>query len=166
MQTVGEWELKLGSNDGDSSLRCGHDMPDRVMTMPNSNNGFDNPGFEVQSTIKVALTEPDKATDEAGNRGFWTLIYDEGMEIRVGGKEVRRARSLRVPCASQVETRLARSLALSRASRTPCPLAAPLGRAVLCILQVRPPRVQPPAGQGGGLQQHLLRDLRGLVSQP
>lgn len=68
-QTVGEWEFKLSENGHDSSLTCGHDVPDRVMTMVDSENGFENPGFEVESTMRVVLTDPATATAQDGTTG-------------------------------------------------------------------------------------------------
>lgn len=101
-QAVGEWELKMGPNTHDSSLTCGHEMPDRVMTMPDSNNGFDNPGFQPVRTQRVVLSDPDQVADEGGNKGFWTFIYDEGMEIRVAGKEVRARAPRAFPARSSL----------------------------------------------------------------
>lgn len=70
-QAVGEWEFKLSENSHDSSLKCGHDVPDRVMTMVESENGFENPGFEVESTTRVVLTDPTKATAQDGATGAY-----------------------------------------------------------------------------------------------
>jgi len=35
-EILGKWELMLGEADGDSSLTCGHTVPDRIMTMVRS----------------------------------------------------------------------------------------------------------------------------------
>lgn len=39
------------------------------------------------STIKLTLDFPDFAMDEYGNTGYWTMIYNQGFEIVVGGKK-------------------------------------------------------------------------------
>lgn len=36
--------------------------------------------------VKVSLQEPNIAVDAEGNRGTWTMIYDEGFEVQVGGR--------------------------------------------------------------------------------
>ena len=35
---------------------------------------------------EITLTDPDVVTDSAGRRGFWTMVYDEGYEVRIGGR--------------------------------------------------------------------------------
>ena len=53
-----------------------------VCTLPSVITGlshcglFDSTG-PVQSKIHVKLSYPDTATDEFGNAGFWTLIYNQ-----------------------------------------------------------------------------------------
>ncbi|RUS75039.1 hypothetical protein EGW08_017220 [Elysia chlorotica] len=38
-----------------------------------------------QISVKVTLDYPDIAIDEFGNKGFWTIIYNQGFEVVVGG---------------------------------------------------------------------------------
>ena len=47
---------------------------------------FDSPHFDVSSTMRVTLESPNVATDEQGNKGTWTMVYDEGFEVRIAGK--------------------------------------------------------------------------------
>ena len=51
--------------------------------------GLGEPNFSAADSVKVVLTEPNIAeyTDAKGEtkRGTWTMIYDEGFEVRVDG---------------------------------------------------------------------------------
>ena len=85
-QTLGTWTFRLGSNDHDDTLTCGHKLPDAVMTMVDNRVRFDNPNFKVSKDYEVTLTEPNVATDAKGNKGTWTMVYDEGFEVRIAGK--------------------------------------------------------------------------------
>jgi hypothetical protein len=87
-QIAGDWEFTLdaGGNkpksNGDlSPIACGYPQPDR------NADHFTRPSMLVAaSTYKVSLTEPNVATDENGTKGIWTMIYDEGFEVIIGGK--------------------------------------------------------------------------------
>merc|ERR1719262_1324527 len=43
-------------------------------------------GLGSTTTKKVTLSDPDTATSEDGAVGMWTMIYDEGFEVAVGGQ--------------------------------------------------------------------------------
>jgi hypothetical protein len=36
-QVKGKWHLKLSEPNGDASMKCGHDVPDKVMTSVDNN---------------------------------------------------------------------------------------------------------------------------------
>jgi len=40
-----------------------------------------------KSTFHVKLSFPDIATDEFGNAGFWTIIYNQGFEVVIHGRK-------------------------------------------------------------------------------
>lgn len=42
--------------------------------------------FVTASTYEVVLVRPDIAYDSNGNIGFWTMVYDEGFEVRIDGR--------------------------------------------------------------------------------
>ena len=98
-QTLGTWVFRLGSNDHDDTLTCGHKLPDAVMTMVDNRVRFDNPNFKVTKDYEVVLSEPNVATDAKGNKGTWTMVYDEGFEVRWVEQRVCKAlMSIRLYC--------------------------------------------------------------------
>ncbi|XP_045180244.1 dipeptidyl peptidase 1-like [Mercenaria mercenaria] len=42
---------------------------------------------DYKSSIKLTLDFPDFAVDQYGNTGYWTLIYNQGFEVVIGGKK-------------------------------------------------------------------------------
>lgn len=69
-------------NDGDNSRHCGHSVPDT------NADHFTKAGFnlEVVKKYHITLSEPNIAVDDEGHRGTWTMIYDEGFEVIIGGQ--------------------------------------------------------------------------------
>jgi cathepsin C len=41
----------------------------------------------VEGTYWVDLQFPNIAVDQYGNKGFWTLVYNQGFEVVVGGRK-------------------------------------------------------------------------------
>lgn len=39
------------------------------------------------NTLLVRLEMPDVVIDQFGNKGFWTLVYDQGFEVVVNGNK-------------------------------------------------------------------------------
>ncbi|ESO99545.1 hypothetical protein LOTGIDRAFT_203670 [Lottia gigantea] len=64
----GTWTFFIGSNGHDNTVNC-------------SNMG--NP----KSQLQVTLYFPDVAVDEFGNKGFWTIIYNQGFEVVISGRK-------------------------------------------------------------------------------
>ncbi|XP_052068685.1 dipeptidyl peptidase 1-like isoform X2 [Mytilus californianus] len=63
----GEWLFKVGSGGNDRTLKCD--------------------SFAMMTTLKVKLYFPDYAVDQYGNKGFWTLIYNQGFEVVIAGRK-------------------------------------------------------------------------------
>ena len=42
--------------------------------------------LRATEAYEITLTDPDVVTDSAGRRGFWTMVYDEGYEVQIGGR--------------------------------------------------------------------------------
>jgi len=81
-QVVGDWVFKLG-NLGDKRSACGHSHPD-VNTMQPARFVVDNNHL---TDMKLTLSEPNMvSTGYAGPKaGTWTMVYDEGFEVKVDG---------------------------------------------------------------------------------
>jgi cathepsin C len=63
----GSWTFQLGKGGQDKTVDCTN--------------------FDVVSTFQVKLSYPDIATDQYGNVGFWTMIYNQGFEVVVHGRK-------------------------------------------------------------------------------
>jgi cathepsin C len=65
---VGEWVFQLSASN-------------LASTVPQCDN------HDVQTTMKLTLQLPNVVVDSAGTKGSFTLIYDEGMEVRIHGRK-------------------------------------------------------------------------------
>eukprot|EP00928_Gymnodinium_smaydae_P089648 TRINITY_DN73577_c0_g1_i1.p1 TRINITY_DN73577_c0_g1~~TRINITY_DN73577_c0_g1_i1.p1 ORF type:complete len:580 (+),score=98.65 TRINITY_DN73577_c0_g1_i1:99-1838(+) len=83
-QVVGEWEFTLGPL-GDRRTSCGHQTPDNAYQQPAASSLLGVPG-EATSVRRFSLRDPDEVapTEESAEPGTWTMIYDEGFEVRSG----------------------------------------------------------------------------------
>eukprot|EP00118_Oscarella_pearsei_P028816 m.3010 g.3010 ORF g.3010 m.3010 type:complete len:457 (+) comp9006_c0_seq1:42-1412(+) len=66
-ETQGSWVVQVGPGGHDNTLDCSE--------------------FVSQSTFTVDLHYPDSAVDEHGNKGFWTMIYNQGYELVINGRK-------------------------------------------------------------------------------
>lgn len=87
-QVAGDWEFtldagghKVGEHGDLTSITCGYPQPDR-----NADHFTRPPVLVAASTYKVTLASPNVATDAKGNKGTWTMIYDEGFEVQIAGR--------------------------------------------------------------------------------
>jgi cathepsin C len=65
---LGEWEFHLSaSNLADTFPQCSK--------------------FDVDTTMKLTFKHPNVVVDGAGQKGTFTLIYDEGFEVRLHGRK-------------------------------------------------------------------------------
>jgi cathepsin C len=90
-QIVGDWKLMLSDtkmkgqdiayNIGKGLLSCGHDTPDQAETSNKAKQ------FRPHQSLHVRLTKHNRVHDEAEphKEGTWTMVYDEGFEIRLKG---------------------------------------------------------------------------------
>ena len=67
---LGTWAFNLGPAGADRTVNCKNFTSE-----------------DVFKTLTVELVFPDKAVDEYGNVGFWTLIYNQGFEVVVGDRK-------------------------------------------------------------------------------
>ena len=81
-QVSGKWVFEMGHDNNDNTIHCGHHVPDL------NSDHFTKHGFPlaVVNKMTVSLEEPNIAIDEEGNRGTWTMVYDEGFEVFINGK--------------------------------------------------------------------------------
>eukprot|EP00761_Pharyngomonas_kirbyi_P013677 gb/GECH01013706.1/.p1 GENE.gb/GECH01013706.1/~~gb/GECH01013706.1/.p1 ORF type:complete len:500 (+),score=98.39 gb/GECH01013706.1/:1-1500(+) len=64
---IGNWLFVKGDNHYNSNINC-----DKT--------------YVPSSHLKIKLLEPPEAVDEHGNKGLWTMIYDEGFEVFMNGQ--------------------------------------------------------------------------------
>ena len=67
---LGTWQFSIGTPNFDRTVDC-------------SAFGANS----VASTLTVQLVFPDKAVDQYGNVGFWTIIYNQGFEVQIANKK-------------------------------------------------------------------------------
>lgn len=63
----GTWTFHLGTSGLDNTVDCTH--------------------FEPEKQVTLELKYPDVVTDQDGNKGFWTLIYNQGFEVVIAGRK-------------------------------------------------------------------------------
>lgn len=80
-QVAGEWRFTLGPASEKRSS-CGHLRPDIVAKQPPRAYMDTAAGSNIQ--LMVTLKNPNVALT-ARDSGSWTMIYDEGFEVNVGG---------------------------------------------------------------------------------
>eukprot|EP00418_Pyrodinium_bahamense_P096049 CAMPEP_0179048890 /NCGR_PEP_ID=MMETSP0796-20121207/19936_1 /TAXON_ID=73915 /ORGANISM="Pyrodinium bahamense, Strain pbaha01" /LENGTH=540 /DNA_ID=CAMNT_0020745361 /DNA_START=66 /DNA_END=1688 /DNA_ORIENTATION=+ len=80
-QIVGEWRFTLGPLSEKRSS-CGHSRPDKEEEQP-PKEAVALLGTESQ--LGVTLVNPNIAVTEGRAKGNWTMVYDEGFEVNVGG---------------------------------------------------------------------------------
>jgi len=61
----GTWTFSETTRDGDNTLACDGDLG------------------EAEYTKTITLSFPNTATDELGNEGTWTMIYNQGFEVNI-----------------------------------------------------------------------------------
>jgi len=64
----GDWIFSITKRDGNNTIDCSQPL-------------------EFETEYKVGLYYPSLAMDGLGNAGFWTLIYNQGFEVVIGGNK-------------------------------------------------------------------------------
>jgi len=80
-EIVGNWVFTLGK-PGPTRSSCGHRRPDVEESQP-SRNLIDK--LSQSSNVPVLLSDPNIA-EVQGQKGSWTMVYDEGFEVTAGGR--------------------------------------------------------------------------------
>lgn len=76
-QVVGEWVFELGPMSAKRTA-CGHERPDVEERQPSR---------EVVGKVSKSMTmnlKTPNVVDAEGKKGTWTMIYDEGFEVKLG----------------------------------------------------------------------------------
>jgi len=82
-QVVGDWEFTLGALSSTRSA-CGHKHPDDQYAQPALS--LVSSQSSTQS-MRLSLQDPSTAISKDGAQtGTWTMIYDEGFEVAIGGQ--------------------------------------------------------------------------------
>ena len=99
----GYWLIHMSNNDGDHNLKCGHEHPDKNLDhlniFPEKSHNFiqkfetliqlerPNIVYSVKKNKKQDSSIIDSFNnDDKEKIGTWTMVYDEGVEIRLGDK--------------------------------------------------------------------------------
>ena len=79
--------LLLPTVFADTPANCSYDEIQGTWSFHIGDKGYDNTidcsSFSAKTELTVQLLYPDVAVDEYGNKGFWTLIYNQGFEVVV-----------------------------------------------------------------------------------
>lgn len=80
---IGLWNFDLTKYLGEFEQRvlCGHDSPSKEST---SWKSIDQ-DFKWEDSIEIELKK-DHTVNSGGNQGKWSMIYDEGFELVINGK--------------------------------------------------------------------------------
>ncbi|XP_047104926.1 dipeptidyl peptidase 1-like [Schistocerca piceifrons] len=82
--------LLLASATADTPANCLYSDVQGSWTFHEGERNLDNSAtcdsFEPVQTVTVELSYPNVATDQYGNVGTWTLIYNQGFEVTVNGR--------------------------------------------------------------------------------
>jgi cathepsin C len=77
-QVVGQWEFTMGPTSHQRSS-CGHQRPDDESKQPEVLLQ------QISSVKRISLQDPNIAMSDGQTPGNWTMIYDEGFEVKVDG---------------------------------------------------------------------------------
>jgi cathepsin C len=86
-QIKGDWVFHMSSAGSDKGVKCSQ----ASSNFGSGDFGLGEPNYDVQTKYTVKLLEPNRvlATTASGEEveGTWTMMYDEGFEVRVDGRK-------------------------------------------------------------------------------
>merc|ERR1719162_2031481 len=83
-QVEGDWDFTLSALSSKRSS-CGHLRPDTEQGQPARTVMALAGGGKPTTVQRVALHSPNVAKSKDDSHGTWTMVYDEGFEVTVGG---------------------------------------------------------------------------------
>jgi cathepsin C len=83
-EVVGEWKFVLGALQS-KRTSCGHRRPDLEEVQPTRELVETEAATNDARQLMVTLQNPNVAMTSRDSQGSWTMIYDEGFEVNVGG---------------------------------------------------------------------------------
>ena len=89
-QVAGQWTFYVGPPAA-TPQACGHHTPGEVRDVVFKDGFTDVVGVLQTAPLEVLLESPDLASvnsSETGGTevGWWTMVYDQGFEVRIGGR--------------------------------------------------------------------------------
>ncbi len=80
---VGKWQIFEGERGGDTTLDCANVQLSCVLMFmfPTGSQLEHSRSGSLEHTSEIELAFPNVAVDPFGNRGTWTLIYNQGFEV-------------------------------------------------------------------------------------
>jgi len=88
-QVQGDWTFHMSKGDQSKGLKCSDEPQD--FGSSRANFGLGEPNYTPSTKLKMKLSKPNKVSMLDSNglevHGTWTMIYDEGFEVRVAGQK-------------------------------------------------------------------------------
>jgi cathepsin C len=81
-QVKGTWKFHMGARGGDKNVKCSK----ASNNYGSGDFGLGSPAYETKESVDIELKAPNIAEmtlDGKKHIGTWTMIYDEGFEVRV-----------------------------------------------------------------------------------
>jgi len=83
-QVEGDWDFTMSPLSSQRSS-CGHQRPDIEEGEPARSMMMSLSAGKPNTVERVSLHSPNVAKTKGGKQGTWTMVYDEGFEVNIGG---------------------------------------------------------------------------------